>query len=228
MADPRLFRLRVTFREAGRLALLSHLELTRALERTVRRANLPFAVTQGFSPHMRIAFGAALPVGIGGEEEFFDLYLARYLSPDKALAALQASCVDDLAVLACGYVENSAPAASVAFPLSTYVAVLSADAGCLVVPEVVTVRRKKKEKTLRVADYLVGDVETCGREVRFTLEAKESGSLRPDVFLRAGLDATAAVRANGSAPADADCSEQRIVTFTRTSQRNARGESVRG
>ena len=34
MADPRLFRLRVTFRETGRLALLSHLEVARALERS--------------------------------------------------------------------------------------------------------------------------------------------------------------------------------------------------
>ena len=49
MADPRLFRLRVTFRETGRLALLSHLEVARALERSVRRAGLPYAVSQGFS-----------------------------------------------------------------------------------------------------------------------------------------------------------------------------------
>lgn len=79
MADPRLFRLRVTFRETGRLAMLSHLELARALERAVRRAQLPFAVSQGFSPHMRIAFGAALPVGVGGTAEIFDLFLTDYV-----------------------------------------------------------------------------------------------------------------------------------------------------
>ena len=73
MADPRLFRLRVRYAKSGRLALLSHLEVVRALERAVRRARLPFAVTNGFSPHMRIAFGAALPVGVGGSDEFFDL-----------------------------------------------------------------------------------------------------------------------------------------------------------
>ena len=66
MADPRLFRLRVTFRETGRLALLSHLEVARALERSVRRAGLPYAVSQGFSPHMRIAFGAALMYDASG------------------------------------------------------------------------------------------------------------------------------------------------------------------
>ena len=45
MPDPNLFRLRVTFCEQSRLALLSHLELARALERAVRRAGLPFAVS---------------------------------------------------------------------------------------------------------------------------------------------------------------------------------------
>ena len=63
MAEKRLFRLRVTFCKQGRLALLSHLEVARALERAVRRAGLPYAVSQGFSPHMKIAFGAALPWG---------------------------------------------------------------------------------------------------------------------------------------------------------------------
>ena len=38
---------------------------------------------------MKIAFGAALPVGVGSTCEIFDLQLTRYLAPDKALAALQ-------------------------------------------------------------------------------------------------------------------------------------------
>ena len=66
MTEGRTFRLRVSFVKQGRLAMLSHLELARALERAVRRAKLPYAVSNGFSPHMRIAFGAALPVGVGG------------------------------------------------------------------------------------------------------------------------------------------------------------------
>ena len=96
MADPRLFRLRVVYAKRGRVAMLSHLEVARALERAVRRADLPFAVTNGFSPHMRIAFGAALPVGVGGTAEFFDLFMRSYVAPDKALAALQAASAPDL------------------------------------------------------------------------------------------------------------------------------------
>jgi len=148
MADPRLFRLRVTFRETGRLAMLSHLELARALERAVRRAGLPYAVSQGFSPHMRIAFVAALPVGVGGTSEFFDLFLTDYVPPAKALAALQAASPADLMPTEACYVEPKAAAASVACPVSTYEVQLSAAPAALIVPETITVVRKKKEKAL--------------------------------------------------------------------------------
>ncbi len=189
MADPSLFRLRVVFRKAGRLALLSHLEVARALERAVRRAGLPFAVSQGFSPHMRIAFGAALPVGVGGEREFYDLFLTRYVAPAKCLEALRAASPDDLMVLECAYVEHAAPAASVAYPLSTYRVDLTAPVGEWPVPDAVTVVRKKKEKELAVAEYLAGEMLLAddGRSVMFALEAKPTGSLRPDKLVDACL-----------------------------------------
>lgn len=125
MADPRLFRLRVTFHETGRLAMLSHLELARALERAVRRAQLPFAVSQGFSPHMRIAFGAALPVGVGGTAEIFDLFLTDYVPAPRALTALQEASPADLYPTEARYIEARDAAASVALPVSTYEVVLS-------------------------------------------------------------------------------------------------------
>lgn len=184
---PRVFRLRCTFVERGRLALLSHLEVAHTLERTVRRAGLPFAVSQGFSPHMKIAFGAALPVGVGSTCEIFDLQLTRYVRPDEALAALRQASVDDLMVHDCRYIEKSAPAASVAFPFSTYEVVFDAPVAGIDVPESVTVVRKRKQKVLVVADYLARSfaLSDDGLHATFTLEAKPTGSLRPDVLLDA-------------------------------------------
>ena len=196
MTDPALFRLRVTFVEKGRLALLSHLELARALERAVRRADLPFAVSRGFSPHMRIAFGAALPVGVGGTCELFDLLLVRYVPPARALAALQAASVPDLMPFSCEYVEHTAPAASVAFPVSSYRARLSRAPRRLLLPEQVRVVRKKKDRTLAVGDYLLEAPRLEGETLDFTLVARQSGSLRPDVLLRETL----ALSSGGDAP----------------------------
>ena len=218
MPDPNLFRLRVTFCEQGRLALLSHLELARALERAVRRAGLPFAVSQGFSPHMKIAFGAALPVGVGGTHELFDLQLTRYVPVDEALEALQAASVPDLMVTACDYIEPHAPAASAAYPIATYRALLSRPPASFAPPEEVTVVRKKKEKVLRVDEFLVGEMEVAGSVATFTLESKLTGSLRPDVLLRACCDA-----ANAAAPDEAAAvGPLHVLSVMRVDQRAAR------
>ncbi len=197
MAEQQIFRMRITFAKQGRLALLSHLEVARALERAVRRAQLPFAVSQGFSPHMKIAFGAALPVGVGGTHELVDLQLTCYVRPDEALTALQKASVPDLMVKDCVYIEPKAPAASAAFSLSTYRALLSAAPAQLPVPAQVHIIRKKKERVLDVTDFLVGDMVLEGAALTFTLEQKPTGSLRPDKLVAACL-----AQVNG----DADCS----------------------
>ncbi len=185
MPDPSLFRLRATFCKQGRLVLLSHLEVARALERAVRRAALPFAVSQGFSPHMKIAFGAALPVGVGGARELFDLQLTRYVPPERVLEALQAASVPDLMVKSCEYIDPHAKAASVAYPVSTYRALLSCAPAQLPVPAEIAVVRKKKEKVLETIGFLAGEPELSGATITFSLESKPTGSLRPDVLLRA-------------------------------------------
>jgi radical SAM-linked protein len=40
-----------------------HLDLYRTWERTLRRAGLPLAYSQGFKPHPRIVLACALPLG---------------------------------------------------------------------------------------------------------------------------------------------------------------------
>ncbi|MDO5118164.1 MAG: radical SAM protein, partial [Eggerthellaceae bacterium] len=92
--------------------------------------------------------------------------------------------------LSCAYIENSAPAASVAFPKGVYRVELSRPIKDLAVPETITVIRKKKEKVLSVDDFLVGDVIVEGASVTFELESHNTGSLRADVFIQACLEKT--------------------------------------
>jgi radical SAM-linked protein len=84
------FRLRIRFAKEGRLLWLSHLELTRCMERLIRRSGLPYAVTQGFNRHMRHAPGPALPVGTVGLNELFDVWLTEYVPEPQVISRLQA------------------------------------------------------------------------------------------------------------------------------------------
>ena len=209
MAD---FRLRVTFNKSGRLGMLSHLELARALERAVRRADLPYAVTQGFSPHMKIAFGAALPVGVESICEIFDVSLTEYVPAQEALERLQRASAPDLMPRAARYLQTGEAAASVAFPISRYEVRLSVPANALRVPEQIAVVRKKKEKVLHPAEFIrsmrFGAEDGQGGEcvLAFELEAKKTGSLRPDVLL------DAMVKESG-------VQDARVLSIVRTEQR---------
>ena len=89
--SPVTFRMRICYQKQGRAAMLSHLEVTRALERVIRRAGLPYAITNGFSPHMRASFGSALPVGVGSTGEYLDVLLVERIPEKDALAALKAA-----------------------------------------------------------------------------------------------------------------------------------------
>lgn len=181
--ETRTFRLRVTYNKGGRLSYLSHLEITHALERMIRRSGLPYALTEGFSPHMKISFGSALGVGVGSTCEIFDVTLTDYIAPAKALAALQEFANESLMPVDARYVDARSKAASVAYPYSLYEARFASDVPDFEIPETVTVVRKKKEKTLDVDDYLIEDPIIDGASLFFQLESGDNGNLRPDIFL---------------------------------------------
>lgn len=89
----------VTFRKTGRLRFLSHLDMARALERSVRRARLPVKYSEGYNPSPRIGHSSALPVGTAGERELCQIELERPLPADEVHRALAAQLPEHLGVL---------------------------------------------------------------------------------------------------------------------------------
>lgn len=120
MSDETLFCLRVRYVETGRLKYLSHLELLRALERTIHRSGLPYAVTQGFTPRIKAAYGPALPVGVASFDEWFDLWLRAYRPAAEYLQSLREAAPPDLQPREAAYVDLHAPSLSAALTLSTW------------------------------------------------------------------------------------------------------------
>jgi radical SAM-linked protein len=66
-------KLRIRFQKLGKVRWISHRDVARCVERAVRRAQLPVAYSEGFSPRPRIAFGLALPTGAESLAEYLDI-----------------------------------------------------------------------------------------------------------------------------------------------------------
>lgn len=195
------FRLRVRYHKAGRLRWLSHLELLHALERSVRRAGLAYSVTQGFNPHMKVAFGPALPVGTAGENEYYDVWLTRYTDAGEVLSALRASTPRDLAPLDARYIADGEPSLGAAVTIAVYrVAVAGEESSAsqvrtalesLVGSGSLTVQRKGKDKVFDLARSLPKEARVSdkdgGSEVEITVRMGPEGSLRPEVLVSQAL-----------------------------------------
>jgi len=68
-------RIRVTFSKTDHMRYTSHLDLHRTWERTLRRARLPLAYSQGFNKRPKINLGAALPLGFTSDCEIVEFWL---------------------------------------------------------------------------------------------------------------------------------------------------------
>jgi radical SAM family uncharacterized protein/radical SAM-linked protein len=81
-------RYRFGYTKLGASALLSHLDLIRALPRTFRRKELSLYYSTGFHPKPEMTFGPALSLGIASLAEVVDVKLTEELDPEAWLQEL--------------------------------------------------------------------------------------------------------------------------------------------
>lgn len=74
-------RLRVRFSRGDEVKYISHLDIMRLWERALRRAGIPLAYTEGFSPHPRLSLAAPLVVGVTSQAELMDIFSTKPVSP---------------------------------------------------------------------------------------------------------------------------------------------------
>ncbi len=66
-------RVRFRFTKLGKVRFTSHRDVARIWERALRRAALPVAVTEGFSPRLKVHFGLAAPTSYESLGEYLDI-----------------------------------------------------------------------------------------------------------------------------------------------------------
>ncbi len=83
-------RVRLRFTKLGKVRFTGHRDVARILERSLRRAGLPLAMTEGFSPRPKVHFGLALSTGYESLGEYLDIDLRPDDAGDVQVAALPA------------------------------------------------------------------------------------------------------------------------------------------
>lgn len=200
VSEQALFRLRVRYVKRGRLRYLGHLEVLHTIERIVRRAGLPYAVTQGFSPHMRVSFSSALPVGTASRCEWFDLMLTEYVPAPRALEALKSAAPLDLAAQEAAYIDVRSESLTAFIVRASYEvrtefttdvdpSALNRAISTVRERKAIDYRRGRKSKRLDL-ERTLADVSVTWNDARTATIALDTrldndGAMRPELFIAA-------------------------------------------
>ncbi|HAX86036.1 MAG TPA: B12-binding domain-containing radical SAM protein, partial [Cyanobacteria bacterium UBA11370] len=105
-------RLRVWFGKLGDMTLVSHLDLVRLFDRTVRRASLAIAFNNGFHPSPRIMIANALPLGASSSSEIVEFELTQRMDVEEFQEKLASQLPQDIPIYRVEEVDLKSPAAT--------------------------------------------------------------------------------------------------------------------
>ena len=92
-------RLRIRFGRGAELKFISHLDLTRLWYRSLRRAGIALALSEGFNPHPRLSLAAPLQLGVTSEAEMMDIFTPWPVTPQDFTSLLRSELPAGLSIL---------------------------------------------------------------------------------------------------------------------------------
>lgn len=189
-------RLRITFAKGEEIKYISHLDLVRLWERTLRRAQAPLVYSQGFNPRPKIALAAALPVGFTSRGEVMDVVLERHISPYNFAKGLVPHLPPGVELLSVEEVYSKLPSLQSQVRSAEYRVTVSWDGSWeemegklqeLLSAGQLLRQRRGKDYDLRplIEDLWVEGKESGGWVLGMRLRAGDEGTGRPDEVLDA-------------------------------------------
>lgn len=92
-------KVRIKFSKQGVMKFIGHLDVMRYFQKAIRRAQIPIAFTEGFSPHMVMSFASPLGVGLTSHAEYMDIEVREAIPSKEAVKRLNDVMVEGMKVL---------------------------------------------------------------------------------------------------------------------------------
>lgn len=193
-------RLKITKGEAVRY--LAHLDFARAVERAIRRAKLPVAYSEGFNPHMKMAFASALGLGVTSDAEYMDLELSRDMELQAFQQSLREQLPEGIGLMDAMVIPQQTPALMKVINLATYLVRVplsdmdyaktsTAVEAFNAANEVIYIKEMPKgRRQVNIKEYIADAVEIVSwdeimLQLRFGIHITPTGSVKPGEVLAA-------------------------------------------
>lgn len=193
-------KVRIKFSKTGALKYIGHLDVMRYFQKLMRRADIPIAYSEGFSPHQIMSF--AMPLGIGDESvaEYVDIEITEKISSKEAICKLNAVTVPEIQILSFKEIPegkaynamSSITAASYKIRMRDDVTfdfdVFDAFSELMKSDEIiVTKKSKKSESTLDIKPFIY-DYNVNSDNIYMLLSCGSVMNIKPELVMKAVFD----------------------------------------
>ncbi|MCP1109253.1 radical SAM-linked protein [Lachnospiraceae bacterium PM6-15] len=195
-----MLKVRLKFSKNGVMRYIGHLDLMRYFQKAMRRANVPVALSGGYSPHMIMSFALPLSVGQTADGDYMDIALSEEIDFHQTIADLNQVMVEGIEVQDIVPVSDDRRQGGMAIVAAASYLVsfketqeIPADwsekcQSFMAEDEIRIVKKtKRSEKEVNIRPFIFEmRVEEGG--IYLLLAAGSSANLKPDLVLKAFLD----------------------------------------
>nr|WP_312579078.1 TIGR03936 family radical SAM-associated protein [Sedimentibacter sp.] len=101
-----MYKIISKYSKTGNLKYISHLDVLRFIQRSVKRANIPAKYSEGFNPHMKTSFGFPLSLGNESIGEYFELELNEKIDADDFIIQMNNVLPKEMQILKSKYSDS--------------------------------------------------------------------------------------------------------------------------
>ena len=212
-----MLKVRLKFSKSGALVYIGHLDVMRYFQKLFRRATIPVAYSEGFSPHQLLSFTPPLPLGMESEGEYADVVLTEKISSDEALVRLRENTVKEIGIISFKELPEKCENAMASVKAAGYrISIGDKDRydirrmidSLLNKDEIMVTKKTKKNEKIIDIRPLIYELKTGIDEntINMLISSGSTDNIKPELVLEA-LD-----------PAFADLIEKSSIKITRTDQ----------
>lgn len=192
-------RMIASFEKTDQVRYVGHLDLMRTMQRALRRSGLPIRYSQGFNPHVLLAFASPLPVGVSGKEELMEIGVEDGIDAQTFALRLATAMPDSLPLLQVRAVDDRHPKLMAALTAAGYETLLPdteashaityAIDSFLARSEIIALRKTKKSEGFSNIRPMLYELSRfpCekGIGLTFRVALTEKETLKPSLLLSA-------------------------------------------
>jgi len=197
---------RIKFRKYGVMKFIGHLDIMRYFQKVMRRADIPIAFTQGFSPHMIMSFAQPLGVGVTSDAEYFDIELTEPISSKRAIEQMNKANVEGIEIVSFVEIPDDKKCSGMTIVAGAEYAVslLESNKTSDITKEItdewkekidafmaqseirILKQTKRSEKEVDIKP-MIYDMEVCDDRICMFLATGSEQNLKPDLVMKAFL-----------------------------------------